>query len=114
MKKAFNENPLFSDSKIVYSIYNDDFTEGLDKGFAKKINMEGIEKSDLKHYEEGNFVNLNKAAIDNADAIIIGSENINKEIEDYLKKSGKPFLEFHPEETYIEAYNKFYDEVMGV
>ncbi len=113
LKKAFNDNPLFSDSKVIYSIYDDEFDGNLNKGFAGKIKMEGIEDADLKHYEKGNFVNINKAAIDNADAIIIGSEKINKEVEEYLKKSGKPHLEFHPEETYVEAYNKFYDEVMG-
>ncbi len=75
--------------------------------------MEGIKDADLKYFEKGNFVNVNKSAIDNADAVIIGSEKINSELEEYLKKSGKPYLEFHPEETYIEAYNKFYDEIMG-
>ena len=113
LKKAFVENPLFSDSKVIYSIYDDDFAKDLNKDFAEKIKMEGIEDADLAHYEKANFISLNKAAIDNADAIIIGSENINSEVEEYLKKSGKPYLEYHPEETYIDAYNKFYDEVLG-
>lgn len=113
LKKAFSDNPLFTDAKIIYSIYDDDFTKDLNKDLFKKMKMEGMEDADLKHYKKGSFVNLNKAAIDNADALIIGSEKINSEVEDYLRKSGKPFLEFHPEETYIEAYNKFYDEIIG-
>jgi len=113
LKKAFSDNPLFTDTKVIYSIYDDDFSIDLNKGLSEKIKMEGIEDVDLAHYKKGNFVNINKAAIDNADALIIGSEKINSEVEEYLKQSGKPYLEFHPEETYIEAYNKFYDEIIG-
>jgi starch synthase len=112
LKKAFNENPLFTDSKVIYSLYNDDFSENLNKNFAKKIKLEGIGDDDLKHYKNGNYLNLMKAAIDYSDALIIGSEKINAEVEAYLKESGKPFLEYHPEETYIDAYNQFYDKIM--
>ncbi len=113
LKTAFSENPLFSETKVVYSIYNDEFTEGLDKGFAEKIKMEGINDDHVNQYRESGFVNVNKAAIDYADGLIIGSEEINPEVEAYLKASGKPYLEYHPEETYLDAYNKFYDELLG-
>lgn len=113
LKKAFSDNPLFTDAKVIYSIYDDDFKGDLNKDLADKMKMEGIEDADLEYYKKGNFVNINKAAIDNADALIIGSEKINSEVEEYLKKSGKPYLEFHPEDTYVEAYNKFYDEIIG-
>jgi starch synthase len=112
LKKAFVDNPLFSDSKVITSLYDDDFAEKLNKNFAKKIMLEGISEDDLKHYKEGNYINLMKAAIDFSDALIIGSEKINEEVEVYLKDSGKPFLEYHPEETYVDAYNKFYDSLI--
>ncbi len=113
LKKAFKDNPLFSDSKVIFSLYNDDFTEKLNKDFSKKLILDGIEDDDLKHYQEGNYINLMKAAMDYSDAVIIGSEKINDEAEAYLKNSGKPFLEYHPEETYVDAYNDFYDKIMG-
>ena len=113
LKKAFKDNPLFTDSKVIFSLYDDDFKEKLSKDFSKKLMLEGIEDEDLKHYKEGNYLNLMKAAMDYADAVIIGSEKINDEAEAYLKDSGKPFLEYHPEETYVDAYNDFYNEIMG-
>ncbi len=113
LKKAFNENPLFTETKVIYSIYNDDFDEGLNKDFAKKIKMEGIKDADLEQYKGADYISMNKAAIDYSDAVIIGSDAINTEVEEYLKASGKPYLEYHPEETYIDAYNKFYDEILG-
>jgi hypothetical protein len=31
---------------------------------------------------------------------------------EYAKKMGKPFLGYHPEETYVTAFNEFYDLVL--
>ena len=113
LKKGFNENPLFSESKVIYSIYDDDFSEKLQQDFINKVKLDGISDDDVKHFVDGNYVSLNKAAIDNSDAIIIGSEKINDEVRAYLEASGKPFLEFQEEENYIDAYNEFYDQVIG-
>ena len=51
-------------------------------------------------------------AIDNSDGVIIGSPKINAEVEKYLKKSGKPMLNYiSHEDEYIDAYSEFYDTV---
>ncbi len=112
IKKAFKDNPLFSDSKVIYSIYDDDFNETLDKNFAKKIKQEGITNNDLVHYKKGNYVNMIKASIDFSDGVIYGSEKINPEVEEYLKKSGKPALEYQSPDDYINAYADFYDKFL--
>ncbi|HPE57820.1 MAG TPA: glycogen/starch synthase [Bacteroidales bacterium] len=114
IKKAFKDNPLFSDTKIICSIYNDDFTEMLSADFAKKVKLDGITNKDLNHYQSGSYENVMKGAIDNSDAIILGDEQINSEVLRYLKESKKPMLEYQPMDTYIKAYNEFYDQVMGV
>jgi starch synthase len=113
IKKAFKDNPLFADTKVIYSLYNDDFKDKLDSKFAEKIKLEGIEDADLERYKDANYLSLTKGAIDHADALIIGSETLNPEVEQYLKNSGKPYLEYQAEETYIDAYNEFYDKVLG-
>lgn len=112
VKKAFKDNPLFSDSKVIYSIYDDDFNETLDKNFAKKIKQEGITNKDLAHYKKGNYVNMIKASIDFSDGIIHGSKKINPEIKEYLKGSGKPVLEYQSPDNYIDVYAEFYDKFL--
>jgi len=114
IKKAYNDNPLFSDTRIIISVYDDDFPEALDANFASKIKYENIAAKDLKHYKKPNFVSMMKAAIDFSDGVVIGSENINPEIAEYLAQAGKPVLPFQPAEKYINAYNDFYEEVMQV
>ena len=112
LKKSFKDNPLFADTKIVYSVYDDDFSSTLSKDFHKKLMHEGIEKTDLEYYKNPTFLNLSKQAIDLADGIIIGSQKINTELDKYIKKSGKLVLGYCTEEEYVDAYSDFYDEVM--
>jgi starch synthase len=112
LKKSFKDNPLFADTKIIYSIYDDEFPETLHKDFAKKALYDGVGKSDVEWYKTPTFVNVTKAAIDLCDGIIKGSPKINTEIEKYLKKSGKPVLEYKNEDEYIDAYSDFYDAVL--
>lgn len=112
LKKSFKDNPLFSDTKIVYSVYDDEFPNPLHKDFSKKVIHEGIDKSDVELYKNPTFVNVSKLAIDLSDGVIKGSPKINPEIEKYLKKSGKPVLEYKNEDEYIDAYSDFYDAVL--
>lgn len=112
IKKAYRVNPLFSDTKVIYSIYDDDFEDTLSKDFANKIKLEGISNKDLKHYKSPNYVNMIKAAIDFSDAVIIGSPKINHEVLQYLQESEKPYMEFQPMDQYIDVYSDYYDEIL--
>jgi starch synthase len=111
IKKVFKDNPLFSESKIVFSIYDDDFTETFRTGFDKKMKLPGIAPKDVKHLKTTDYVNLIKTALDFSDGIIYGSEKINPELEEYAKSLNKPILEYHSPETYVDAYNDFYDNL---
>lgn len=112
IKKAFKDNPLFTDSKIVFSIYDDDFTEEFNSGFDKKMKMNNIAPKDVKHLKTASYVNLMKTAIDFSDAVIYGSEKINPELDEYAKSLQKPILEYQSPENYVDAYNDFYDNLL--
>lgn len=112
VKKAYKDNPLFSETKVIYSIYNDSFEKPLNEGMSKKVKLEGITDKDLTHYKKPSYVSLNKAAIDFSDAIVLGDKEINPEVMEYLEKSGKPYLEYQDEEHYVDAYDEFYDNVL--
>jgi starch synthase len=112
IKKAYSEDPIFAESKIVYSVYDDAFTGQMNAKTAQKLKMEGMNDKDLKHYKTPNYINLTKSAIDYSDAVIKGSEATEKEINTYLRSSGKPVLEFQSPEDYMDAYSEFYDAVL--
>ena len=112
IKKAMNEDPHFANSKVVYTVYDDAFKNEWSENFKEKLKLEGIEDADLEIMANNNYVNLTKMAISMSDGIIQGSETINPEISEFIEQSGKPFLGYHDEESYVAAYNGFYDSLL--
>ncbi len=111
VKKAFKENPLFTDTKIVTSIYDDSFDEQFNKEFVNKIKLDGITIKDLKHFKKPTYSSLMMSAVDFSEGIIIAGEQINPEVLEYAKASNKPILDVK-DDNYIDAYNKFYDNIL--
>lgn len=112
VKVALKELGMFSDTKIVYSVYDDGFEGKLDTNIAQKLSTQGVPVDSVPKLKDPTFENLSKTAIDYADGIIFGNEKINPEIEKYAKESGKPILPYQTPENYISAYNDFYDEII--
>lgn len=116
IKKHFKDEPLFMNSKVVYSIYDDEFTNVFDgEAFKKKVWVDGIEDNDLARINKSiDYPELSKLAINYSDGIIFGSEKANSNVSDYVIKSGIPALEYQTQETYVDAYSGFYDKILSV
>ena len=114
IKKTFADDPLFMNSKVVYTIHNDEFAKTLDKNLINKLVSEDINEDDLKIIKDPTYVNINKLAIQYSDGIIKASPNINAEVNMAADNCGLPVLEFQNEDTYIDAYNSFYDKVLSI
>ncbi len=112
LKRSFRDNPIFTDARVVVSLYNDHFDDAFHKDFVNKVKYEGIGEKDLRYFKKGNYVNLMKSAIDHSDAVIIGHPDIHPELRDYIAGLDKPVLDYQNPENYIGAYNEFYDEIL--
>jgi starch synthase len=112
LRKVFKNNPLFSESKIVISLFNDGFEDSFDKGFLNKLVNEGLEESELTHYKELSYVGFMKSAIDYSDAIIFNDEVLNPELVSYAQASGKPVLPYVSGDEYKQAFNDLYDKLL--
>jgi len=112
VKTSYREDPIFKDSRVVYSIYDDQFEESFNDNYTKKIMMDGMTAGDLKDLKTPNWEGITANAVAFADAVIQGSETLPASANNILKKSQKPFLGFKSSEEYMDAYNAFYDELM--
>jgi starch synthase len=72
-----------------------------------------VDGENLRLVKKPDFVNLSKLAIKYSDGIIIGSDEINKELIKYMDTIDKPVLQFQEESKYIDAYNDFYDKILS-
>ena len=115
LKKAYKDDPIFSNSKLVLSLYND--TPGADfpADFKDKILIPGITEKDVEILKDPSGINLAKLAAEYSDGIIYGSADIPEEIISFCKEKGLPALEFNKEAmesgSYTEDYNSFYDQL---
>ncbi len=113
IKKAFNQDPFFKHSKVVYSLFNDDFKQPFRDIFKQKLVLEGIEQKHLEHLqgEEIDFLALNKLAIDFSDGVIQSEPDTNPDVLKYIEKKKKKFLAYKEDEDYADEYVRFYDSV---
>jgi len=109
LKQYYKDEPLFKESKIVTSIYNQSFDNTLNEGLVDKIKFDEIEDTHIERLKTPTYTNLMKVAVDFSDGLIKGSQELPKELEDYLTSCKKPVLDYQYPEAFAEAYTEFYN-----
>ena len=115
LKKIYKDDPIFSSSKIVLSLY-DDTPEAFRPDLAALAKFGDITEEDMPLLvNEATGINLAKTAAQYSDGIIIGSENVDEGLVEYCKGLSVPVLPYNGESmadgTYIDAYNNFYESL---
>ena len=110
LKKVYSYDPSFADVKVVYSLFDQTFDGTMNEAMASKILSDEIAAGDIPHLAgAAGLTELQKTAIDYADAICISSPGIPDELIEYARASGKPLLEYTgDEEGFAAAYKEFY------
>lgn len=113
VRTMYKNDPTFSNSKIVVSVYDEDkFSETFHKDFAKKA-AEGCPDANLSELEKkANYIGLISSSLRYADAIVKNGFTLDKEIQKVVKDSGMKVLEVDYEADYVETLNQFYTEIL--
>jgi starch synthase len=112
MKHYYKNEALFSETKIVTSVYSQSFDGTLDVEMINKVKFDGIPNEAIADLETPNYENILKASIAHSDAIIIASDSLSPSLTKFIESSGKPFLPFAPKDAFAEAYTSFYKTEM--
>ncbi|NJB82001.1 glycogen/starch synthase [Wenyingzhuangia aestuarii] len=110
LKEYYKDDALFANTKIVTSVYDNEFEGALAGNLAEKVSYDEIPEDKITVLKDATFANILKSAIDNSDAVIKASRFVNDDLEDYLDELEKPFLDYQTEDTFAEAYLEFYSE----
>jgi starch synthase len=86
IKRFHDDDPLFADSKIVFSAYNHEARQ-MPETLTKNLEFDGIEAEDLARYENADLNTLYKAASHYADAVVYGSKDLSQEVKDYIENN---------------------------
>ena len=115
LKKAYKDDPIFTDCKVVLSLYDEIAEETFADDMGSKIILPGIKNKDLDILKPANGINLAKLAIQNSDGIIYGSNQVSPELDSFVTASKLPVLPYVDlsDSEYIKEYNQFYDKILG-
>lgn len=108
LRNYYGNEPLFENSKIVTSVYNQGFEGTLNMDVFNKIMFDAIDDEAVMELKDPTYENVMKVALKNSDAVIIGSEEIPAGLESYIEGLSKPVLKYHSKEDMEQAYLDFY------
>jgi len=115
IKKHYHENPLFANSKIVYSAYNEGFPEKIDPNLPQKAMLGKIKAEDVETLQNPDYNQLMKCAFHFSDGIVKGSDELDPKVLDIMKESNKPVLDYQDiDNGGVDAYNDFYDKIAAL
>lgn len=114
IKKAFKDEPSFRDTKVVYSLFDDELKSEFPKDYVAKLQVKGIAKKDLAPFVKGgmNYISLCKMAVEFSDGIMISSPHVNEEVVAYARERNKPILEYQSPDTVADATDQFYKQLL--
>lgn len=113
LKNAYREDPLFSDTKVVFSVYNNAFDSTLNPSFKTKILIDGVMPENVEIVSQPNHNNLIKLAVNFSDGLIPGSSDLPDDTLQILKKSGKPLMNYIGNEDFVDQFSVFYESIIN-
>ena len=111
LKRAFNDEPFFANSKIVLMLDDNEYQKPFSTKFTDKLRIDGITNTDVRSiagfpvgYEE-----LMRLAVDFSDAIVYATPQVNQRVVNYAETKGKPILPYAETESVVDACKRQYD-----
>ena len=110
IRTAYKKEPVFSNSKIIYTIGQSTFKEKLGADFLKLATInDHVTKKELEPFKDVNNVAMFRGGASFADAVTFGADKTDKKLEDeFLKAKGKRILPYNAESDltdYLQLYS---------
>lgn len=115
LKSIYADDPMFRNSKIIYSLYNDKFDGQLNPKLIDKLIENGFSAELLQTLNAENIDhdNLSRIAIEYSDAVVAASDEVNPELIEFAKSLNKPVLTVDNTADDYQQYLQFYSELLG-
>ena len=108
MKEYYKNEPIFKNTKVVVSLYENDIAGKLNSKIVKKIQFDEVNGDTLKILEKSSYSSLFKNAILNSDGIVFAGDNIDESLVDMANKTKKPVLNCGFKDGFKKEYLNFY------
>ena len=112
IKKLYNKDPHFTDTKVVYSIYNDGFNKNWDPRFAEKLKFDGFDDEVVSQLTDTSYENILRVITKYADGINVASEVLSPTFQRIFDDATCLKQVFVPEENQTKVLSEFFDKVI--
>lgn len=114
IKKVYNKDPHFSDTKVVTSLYNDmeGFSTPWSERFAEKLKFDGFDASVTSLVKNPTREAITAASIAFSDGVVQSSESISAPLQEVFDTAACMKLNYLPEEHLTKGLSEFFDKVI--
>jgi starch synthase len=115
IKTTYKNDPIFQNTKSVFTIYNNSFDYKFNGDLINKVKMLDIEDSMLSNLESGDFEGFIKIGIEYSDAVIKSGEDLSVQDKKLFEgiSGNKKIDTIDKEDDYLESYYNLYNELVG-
>ncbi len=113
LKRIYNDDLSFKGAKVVYTVTPDTVSTSIDPRFLTKLKADGIPVRDIKKFSSLPFDTnlLHRLAIEYAHAVVFQSNDIDPELLEYVKASGKPYKIIENSDNASDEYAEFFKSI---
>jgi len=115
LKTTYKNDPIFKNTKSIFSVYNNYFPHKFDDNFMKKVKMVDIEDDMLQHLQTADFDGLVKTGLEYADAVIKAEEEYTTELTRIISEfEDNKKVDSLEDENISESVYNLYNELVSV
>jgi starch synthase len=115
LKTTYKNDPIFVNTKTVFTIYNNVFDYKFNGDLIDKVKMLDIDDSMLTNLESGDFEGFIKIGIEYSDCVIKAGEKLEENLDKLFDMipEDKKVDKIVKEDDYLESYYNLYHELVG-
>ena len=115
LKTTYKNDPMFQNTKSVFTIYNNAFSHKFDEDLLDKVKMMDIEDSMLENLKTADFAGFIKTGAEYADAVIRAEEEANKSLTVLFSEIEKDrkIDTIEKDDNFLDSYYNLYNELVG-
>lgn len=110
LKTVYQHDPTFKDTKVIYSLYNEDFgSDTLTERYVEMACHSDLPAEHATKYGSGSYDDIYKGAITFSDVVVKSDTGLSANILAYAEELGVRIVEPDGDKDY-DAYASLYDE----
>jgi len=115
LKTTYKNDPLFKNTKTVFTVYNNPFKHKFDGNLLDKVKMMDIDDSMLANLQSADYEGFIKIGVEYADAIIKAEEGVNDDLNTLLEEydSEKKIDTIEKDDNLLDSYFNLYNELVN-